>query len=368
MPLFTEEQVEDKVEEALAILEQKHQAYVDGLLKQIAALTAQLEILQNKRPTEEAAIEDETYTFEEIKAMMKQVEASDLPFAEKFKELERLANINNPSLLDKAREWSTTGRTQTEGAVERIREVKSTSQKGFLKGLGKGVGQITGGIVRGTINFVGELADSKAFKEIGEGVYHASSKAGETVGAFASGVTDVIGGIVTKDGGQLYNGFNDMGTAVSDTCQGIKAGVMNVVDNGGKVIDGIKNDDYEAIKEGGMNLIKTTAVATFAIGVADFVGVVGDDGVAESAGSGSTDHFDTTAPEVQEVGVSSVPVAEPGQLDQIVATVENPNNHHVDPHWVNDYYREDGTHVEGYWRGGNSGWEQSNPDYKAEKI
>ncbi|MBM7606221.1 hypothetical protein JOC75_004269 [Metabacillus crassostreae] len=38
------------------------------------------------------------------------------------------------------------------------------------------------------------------------------------------------------------------------------------------------------------------------------------------------------------------------------------NIHHVDPHWVNGYTRDDGTEVEGYWRGGEDGYDRSNPD------
>lgn len=38
------------------------------------------------------------------------------------------------------------------------------------------------------------------------------------------------------------------------------------------------------------------------------------------------------------------------------------NIHHVDPHWVDGYQRSDGTVVEGYWCGGETGYERSNPD------
>ncbi|MGG0936982.1 hypothetical protein ABHN11_12840 [Brevibacillus centrosporus] len=286
---------------------------------------------------------------------------------------------------------------------------------GFLKDLGKGLGQIAGGVVGGTINLVGEITDSKALKEIGEGVYHASSKAGETLGTFASGAVDVVGGIVSKDDRQIENGFGDMGSAVNDTYQGVKAGVINVIDNGGKVIEGLKNDDFESVKQGGTNLIKTAAIATFAVGVADFIGVVGDDGVIETAES-----HEVTDTDVHEVkphwvngyeraegtyvegywrdgdGNTSVNLTEEegggylrsnpdGMLENnlhldngtiqpgpTTTTVENPNTHHVASHWVNGYERADGTHVDGYWRDGdgdttkdtNGGWTQHNPDYK----
>lgn len=38
------------------------------------------------------------------------------------------------------------------------------------------------------------------------------------------------------------------------------------------------------------------------------------------------------------------------------------NTHHVDPHWVDGYERSDGTEVDGYWRGGDDGYERSDPD------
>lgn len=53
---------------------------------------------------------------------------------------------------------------------------------------------------------------------------------------------------------------------------------------------------------------------------------------------------------------------------------EKTDTHAVDPHYVQDYYQTDGTHVEGYWRDGDSdtahdltaeeggGYLQSNPD------
>ncbi|NOU94586.1 hypothetical protein GC093_15355 [Paenibacillus sp. LMG 31456] len=41
-----------------------------------------------------------------------------------------------------------------------------------------------------------------------------------------------------------------------------------------------------------------------------------------------------------------------------------PGIHNVDPHWVNSYQRSDGTQVNGYWRGGNDGYNRSNPDGK----
>lgn len=45
-----------------------------------------------------------------------------------------------------------------------------------------------------------------------------------------------------------------------------------------------------------------------------------------------------------------------------VEPVEDSNIHHVEPHWVDGYERSDGTKVDGYWRGGEDGYNRSNPD------
>lgn len=41
---------------------------------------------------------------------------------------------------------------------------------------------------------------------------------------------------------------------------------------------------------------------------------------------------------------------------------DDDNIHHVDAHWVDGYERSDGTEVDGYWRGGEDGYDRSDPD------
>lgn len=41
---------------------------------------------------------------------------------------------------------------------------------------------------------------------------------------------------------------------------------------------------------------------------------------------------------------------------------DSPGIHKVDPHWVNGYTKDNGTQVDGYWRGGENGYYRSNPD------
>lgn len=60
---------------------------------------------------------------------------------------------------------------------------------------------------------------------------------------------------------------NHVGGAVSDTATGIINGVTNVIDNWGKVINGVVTGDTELAKDGGVNLLKTAAIATLRLEV-----------------------------------------------------------------------------------------------------
>ncbi|MDR7316053.1 hypothetical protein [Brevibacillus nitrificans] len=273
---------------------------------------------------------------------------------------------------------------------------------GFLKELGQGLGQIAGGVVGGTINLAGELFDNKTLKEVGEGVYHASSKAGETIGTFASGTVDVVGGFLTNDEMQMNEGFRDIGGAVSDTATGIINGVANVIDNGGKVINGVVTGDTELVKDGGVNLLKTAAIATFAVGIADLTGVIGDDGIdaqhegasdvetqphwveGRMTGAEGSEYLQSNPDLIMPNNLTSYGLDSPTELadgtmiwtdeqpklDQAtnegVVLQGNSNVHHVEPHWRT---LSDGARI---WVDGDGdtsvntygGWTQHNPDFR----
>jgi hypothetical protein len=213
---------------------------------------------------------------------------------------------------------------------------------GFLKDLGSFVGQVAGGVIGGAVEVVGEVTDSQFIKDVGKGVYHATSRTGEIVGSLASGTYDAVGGLITDDKHQSSQGLNEIFNTVGDTASGIGKGIVNVTEKGIDTVSAILDGDKEKALELGKDLAKVAAVGVLSIGIIDIV-----------------DGLD---------GVDSMDTADAGGVD-----VENPNMHHVQAHWVNGYDRADGTHVDGYWRDGdgntsvntNQGWTQHNPDFKA---
>lgn len=223
---------------------------------------------------------------------------------------------------------------------------------GFLKELGKLAGDVAGTVVGGTVKVVGEVTGVKLIEEIGDGVKRASSFAGETIGQAASGIWDIGAGLVTQDQRQLDEGLGDIGGAIGSTARGVGMTVVNVVENGGKVVGGVFNGNGEQFAEGAKGLVKTAAIGALAIGVIDVV-----DGADGAPGEAAV---------AAEEPDTSVEAGQPDVAAEDVTLVENPNTHHVEPHWRT---LPDGREV---WVDGDGdssvnttgGWEQHNPDYR----
>lgn len=217
---------------------------------------------------------------------------------------------------------------------------------GFLKELGSFVGEVAGGIVGGTVNLVGEITGSEFIEEIGDGIKKASAFAGDKIGEAASGTWDIAAGIITQDQNQLNHGLDDLGQAAGDTAKAAGNTLCNVVGNGANVVSGLIDGDSDRLKEGAKGLVKFGAIGALSFGVIDLV-----DGIEGDAPAASPDYI---------ANFSSDDVSSDTTL------VDNPNNHHVEPHWRT---LPSGEQI---WVDGdgdtsvntNEGWVQSNPDYR----
>jgi len=223
---------------------------------------------------------------------------------------------------------------------------------GFFKDLGEIAGGIVGGVVGGVTMGIGEIIESEFVKEIGESVATVSVNAGKTVGQAADGVAGVAVGIISDDSKMVEDGFSEIGDSATRTITGVCNGVGHIVESGVETIEGIVDGDEEKIVNGAKKLVKVAAVSALAVGVGDYVGIIGDDmdGVDYSAHDFDTDGID-------------VDVDGDGMVDV----------HDVDPHYVSGHFR-DGEYVEGYWRDGDGdtsvdlnkaqggGYLRSNPD------
>ncbi|WP_187768049.1 hypothetical protein [Paenibacillus sp. PL91] len=240
----------------------------------------------------------------------------------------------------------------------------------FLKGLGQFAGEVTGKVLGGTVRVVGEVAGSPFIKEIGNGVEKATINTGKTAGQLASGAFDVAKGMIKQDGDAIDNGLSDIGGAVATTAVGVATSAKYVYNSGKDVVVGIKEDDYDKVKSGAKGLVTAAAVSVIAVGLFELIDVA--DGGVESADleadAGVESDLDSgTTTETVDIEQNVNP-------DSDVVLTENPNTHNVDAHYVHEYTRADGVHVEGYFRDGDGNtsidnpdgeYEQSNPDYKS---
>ncbi|MBS2967853.1 hypothetical protein J9317_03570 [Metabacillus sp. KIGAM252] len=264
---------------------------------------------------------------------------------------------------------------------------------GFLKSLGKGAGQFVGGVTGGIIKGVGELTNSDFIKEVGDGVKTSTEFAGKQLGNLAEGAWNVGSGMIGSDESKIDKGFSDIGEGVTSTAKAVGRGISSTVKNVGEVAGGMMEGDEERWKKGLRDVGKTVAVSALGVSVlemTDVVDVNGDESTSLASDHNGSHHVDAHWVDGYERadgtyvegywrdgdGDTSVnqnsgwTQSNPGTAAS--QTIENSGSHHVDAHWINGYERADGTYVEGYWRDGdgdtsvnqNSGWTQSNPDYR----
>jgi hypothetical protein len=227
---------------------------------------------------------------------------------------------------------------------------------GFLKGLGSFAGQVVGGVIGGSIEIVGEITNSNFIKDVGKGVHKTTAKTGELLGSLASGTFDAVGGMVTGDKAQSNKGFEEVFDTVGTTAKGIGNGLIHVAGKGIDTIGAIIDGDKDRAITLGKDLAKIAAVSILSIGVFELVdGVDGID--ADMEASDSVDADGITNGMRSEI------------TDSDVTTIENPETHHVTPHWRT---LPDGKEIFVDGDGDTSvntgmGWDQHNPGIRVSK-
>lgn len=239
---------------------------------------------------------------------------------------------------------------------------------GIFSELGKLAGIIVGGVVGGTTELVGEIVDSNFIREVGQGVNRASVNAGNTVGQAADGVAGIAKGIITQDSYAREEGVENLGDAVGRTAIGMAKGVGNIAKSGFNTIEGVIEGDKDKAIKGAKNLAKVVAISTLAIGVGDYIGIIGDDIDDVADTSELADLSDTV--DIYDDGIADI-VDE--NIEYGIAEVETSEVHQVQPHYVKSHMRGD-NFIEGYWRDGDGntninlteeqggGYVRSNPD------
>jgi len=206
----------------------------------------------------------------------------------------------------------------------------------FFKGAGKAlevIGDVTGSAMQQGCKAVSKATGIQEIEKVGELAKLSTANTGKILGSVVDGLGQTVEGVVNNDDALVKQGLGQIGTTTKNTAIGIGQGVLATGSMVVTSVEGVIEGDYDKAKSAAKN-----------VGIVVAAGVIGL-GIIE--------------------GVDLLENAEtPTPVDV----------HSVDPHYVNDYARADGTQVDGYWRDGDGdtsvnldkehggGYLQSNPD------
>ena len=215
---------------------------------------------------------------------------------------------------------------------------------GFLKSLGSFAGKVVGGVTGGAVSLVGDIVGSDFLKDVGKAACAVTAHTGEVVGSLAEGAVTCAGGILARDEEKIKKGADEMFTTTAETVVGMGKGITYTVKLGAEGVDGLVSADTEKLVKVGKQFVKIGMVGALSFGVLDVIDGVPDGVPLDFNHNGVCDLFE----------------------DASKIIVENPNVHHVNPHWRTLH---DGRRI---WVDGDGtsavdsfdGWTQTNPNFR----
>lgn len=135
-----------------------------------------------------------------------------------------------------------------------------------LKKAGIIAGATVGGVIGGTLSVVGKVSDIKIIDNIGSSIVDSTIYTGSIAGDIASGTTEIIAGKVTKNPTKVNTGVEDLKEGGSKVVGNFVNNFKLVANNGGEILEGIKERDTEKIKQSTKTLAKVAAVGIMTVG------------------------------------------------------------------------------------------------------
>ena len=145
--------------------------------------------------------------------------------------------------------------------------------------LGKALGTVTGE----PIKFIGKKLDNDFIQEVGSGVKSASRRTGQIAGGLAEGTWNTASGMINKDEVKRDEGLNELKDTTVQTAKGFGNALKQTAVNGKDIVEGAFSSDKEQLIKGAKGIGKTVAIATLAVGIADGLDIIGDDGLEAQA-------------------------------------------------------------------------------------
>lgn len=149
---------------------------------------------------------------------------------------------------------------------------------GNIKKMGGFLGKALGTVTGEPIKFIGKKFENEYIQEIGEGVKQASNSTGHLAGSLAEGAWNTSSGLINKDEAKHEEGLRELKGTATQTAKGIGNTIKQTAVNGKDVLEGAALQDKNQVMKGLKGIGKTIAVTTIAVGIADGLDIIGDDG------------------------------------------------------------------------------------------
>lgn len=136
----------------------------------------------------------------------------------------------------------------------------------FMKKAGIIAGATVGGIIGGTLSVVGKVTKVKIIDDIGSSIVDSTIYTGSIAGDIASGATDLVAGKVTKNQEKAQEGVDTLKEGGSKVVDNFVNNFKLVLENGGEILEGVKEKDLEKVSHGTKTLAKVVAVGAMTVG------------------------------------------------------------------------------------------------------
>ena len=206
----------------------------------------------------------------------------------------------------------------------------------FFKGAGKAlevIGDVAGSAMQEGCKAVSKATGIQEIDKVGELAKLSTANTEKILGSVVDGLGQTTEGMINNDDALVRQGLGQIGTTTKNTAVGIGQGILATGSMVVTSVEGVIEGDYDKAKNAAKNVGVVVAAGVIGLGIIEGVDLL-------------------------ESAETPTPV----------------DIHSVDPHYVNDYVKADGTQVDGYWRDGDGntsvnldkehggGYLQSNPD------
>lgn len=135
-----------------------------------------------------------------------------------------------------------------------------------LKKSGIAGGAVVGGVIGGTLSIIGRLSKNKFLDELGGNIVDSTITTGQIAGQVASGATDIVVGSFKHSPQHLITGKRDMKEAGGKVVHNYVSNAKLIIENGGEIIQGVRQRDAKKIRNGARTLGKIVAIGALTVG------------------------------------------------------------------------------------------------------